>query len=107
MEGKKKTLNKMTFEEALSELEGIAIRLEEGSMGLDESIVEFERGSKLAKLCQSKLEEAGKKIEILQKGEELKDGNDTKKKKVKRKKVKVNQDTGEIDNDEDLQGSLL
>ncbi len=45
MEEKKKLINKMTFEEALSELEEIAESLEEGTLGLDDSIVEFERGT--------------------------------------------------------------
>ena len=104
MEAKRKPVTKITFEEALSELEDIVRRLEEGSSSLDESIIEFERGTELARYCQSKLEVAGKKIEILQKGE-----GDEKKgvKNVKKKRVKVDEETGEIDNNEDIQGSLL
>lgn len=95
MESKKKP---MTFEEAMNELETIALKLESGSLGLDESIKEFERGMALAKFCHEKLEEAERKIEILQKGD---DG------KIKPKKVAVKQETGEIEEDEELQGTLL
>ncbi len=110
LEEKKNPLNKLTFEEAFSELEDIARGLEEGSLGLDESIVEFERGTKLVKFCQGKLEEAERKVDILQKGGSADDENNKnvkKKKRVRKKKVKVKEDTGEIDDNEDLQGSLL
>ncbi len=99
---KKNELDKLTFEEALQELETISRKLEDGSLSLDEAITSFERGTELKKLCQSKLEEAERKIEILQKAD---NGKGTK--KVKKKKVKIKEDTGEIDDKEDLQGSLL
>jgi exodeoxyribonuclease VII small subunit len=89
---------KISFEAALEKLESIARVLEDGSLGLEESIAEFEKGIKLAKYCHQKLEEAERKIELLQKGA---DGE------VETKNVKVKEDTGEIEEDEDLQGSLL
>lgn len=98
MEKLKKTETKKTFEDALSELEEIAARLEDGTLGLDDSIKEFEKGIKLAKLCQEKLDEAERKIEILQKGESG---------EVSSKKVAVKNDTGEIDDGDELQGSLI
>jgi len=88
----------MTFESALEELENAANKLESGELGLDDSIKEFEKGIKLARYCQQKLEEAERKIEILQKGA---DGE------VKPGRVAVKNDTGEIEDDEDLQGSLI
>lgn len=94
----KKQQKKITFEEALSELETIASQLEEGTLGLDDSITRFEKGIELARFCREKLEEAERKIEILQKGGS---GN------VKKKEVRVKEDTGEIEDDEDVQGSLL
>ncbi len=97
----------MIFEEALSELEEIAERLEGGELGLDDSIIEFERGTKLVKSCQGKLDEAERKIEILQKPDEDDNMDESNKKKVKKKKVKVKEDTGEIEDSEDIQGSLL
>lgn len=98
MEKQKKTETKKTFEDALAELEEIAEKLEDGTLGLDDSIKEFEKGIKLARLCQEKLDEAERKIEILQKGESG---------EVTARKVAVKSDTGEIDDDDDLQGSLI
>jgi exodeoxyribonuclease VII small subunit len=89
---------KMEFEKALKELEDIAVKLEDGELSLDESLRRFERGMRLAKYCRDRLDEAERKIEILQKGD---DG------RVAGKNVAVDGDTGEIDNDDDLQGSLL
>ena len=98
MEKQKKTQVKQTFEDALSELEEIAVKLEDGTLGLDDSIKEFEKGIKLARFCQEKLEEAERKIEILQKGDDS---------SVNAKKVAVKSDTGEIEDEDELQGSLI
>ena len=57
--------NPEKFEAALEKLEEIARRLEEGEIPLEESIKAFEEGMKLSKLCEQKLSEAQKKIEIL------------------------------------------
>lgn len=89
---------KIDFEKALQQLEEIAVKLEDGDLGLDESISQFEKGMKLAKFCRQKLDEAERKIEILQKGA---DGQ------VSVKEVVVDDATGEIENEDDLQGSLL
>jgi exodeoxyribonuclease VII small subunit len=102
LEKKEKLPDKLTFEEALKELEEIAQKLEEGTFDLDSSIERFERGVILKKICREKLEEAERKIEILQKTEDNKGTR-----KVKKKKVKIKEDTGEIDDNEELQGSLL
>lgn len=96
---KKKAKGEITFESALKELESIASRLEDGSLSLDKSIEEFERGVKLARFCHEKLEEAERRIDILQKG----DGGEP----VKKKSVKINKESGEIEDDDDLQGTLL
>ncbi|MDY6934943.1 MAG: exodeoxyribonuclease VII small subunit [Spirochaetota bacterium] len=98
MEKKGKTSSKLTFEKALRDLENIARLLEGGEIGLEKSIEEFEKGIKLAKYCHEKLEEAERKIEILQKGED---------KRIEKKSIKVKEDTGEIEDDKDIQGSLL
>lgn len=98
MEKQKKAQPKQSFEDALAELEDIAVKLEDGSLGLDESIKEFERGIRLARFCQEKLEEAERKIEILQKGENG---------PVSSKKISVKNDTGEIEDEDELQGSLI
>lgn len=53
------------FEAALEGLEEIVGRLEDGSLGLDESLSEFEQGMKLLKQCHGLLEQAEQKIEVL------------------------------------------
>ncbi|HNX24187.1 MAG TPA: exodeoxyribonuclease VII small subunit [Spirochaetota bacterium] len=98
MEKDKKLSPKTSFEDALQDLEDVANKLEGGELGLDDSIKEFEKGIKLARYCQQKLEEAERKIEILQKGA---DGE------VKPGRVAVKPDTGEIEDEDDLQGSLI
>ena len=54
-----------TFEAALEGLEDIVGRLEDGSLGLDESLAEFEQGMQLLKRCHGLLERAEQKIEVL------------------------------------------
>ncbi len=95
MEKKKQT---ETFEDSLKKLELIAERLESAELGLDESIIEFEKGMKHAAYCHARLEEAEQKIEILQK---------TRSGSLKKVKVGVDTETGSIDDDEDIQGSLI
>ncbi|MDK2831675.1 MAG: exodeoxyribonuclease small subunit [Methanolobus sp.] len=53
------------FEESLEELESLVENLERGQMTLDESLGLFERGMKLARICNQKLSKAERKIEIL------------------------------------------
>jgi len=54
-----------SFEVALDQLEGSVARLEEGDMPLEEALALFESGVKLSRQCQSTLEEAERRIEIL------------------------------------------
>ena len=53
----------LSFEDALTELEGIVASLERGEVSLDAAISAFERGTELKTLCQSRLEEARMKVE--------------------------------------------
>ena len=53
----------LSFEDALSELEGIVASLERGEVSLDAAISAFERGNELKTLCQARLEEARMKVE--------------------------------------------
>ncbi len=55
----------LSFEDALKELETIAQKLEHGDLALDESIDIFQRGIMLSKYCNTKLDEAEKKISLL------------------------------------------
>lgn len=97
MEKKKKTKKIESFEEALEELETIAQELESGELGLDEAIERYGEGISYARYCQKKLEDAERKIEILQKS---KGG-------IQPAEIGVKKDTGEIEDEDDLQGSLL
>ena len=54
-----------SFEEMLDELEEIVQSLEKDDLNLDDSILKFESGMKLANSCNKKIEEAEKKITIL------------------------------------------
>lgn len=56
-------IKKMSFEEALKELEEIVRGLESGSGQLDTAIDSYERGAALKKHCEAKLREAQAKIE--------------------------------------------
>jgi exodeoxyribonuclease VII small subunit len=58
-----KDLEKLSFEEALSELEKIVRALEGGSSDLKTSIDSYERGMALKKYCDAKLKEAQGRIE--------------------------------------------
>ena len=57
---------KLTFEEALKQLETIAEQIEQGKIGLEESISQYERGMTLVKQCRDILSKAEHKIEQLQ-----------------------------------------
>ena len=54
-----------SFEAALKELEEIVERLERGQTGLDEAIVNWERGEELLRFCLARLDAAQGKIEEL------------------------------------------
>lgn len=55
----------MDLEEALDDLERIVAELEEGKLGLEESLVLFERGMSLVRLCNARLQSAEQRIESL------------------------------------------
>jgi exodeoxyribonuclease VII small subunit len=54
-----------TFEEALKSLESVVAKLESGETKLEESIRLFEEGMRLSALCQKRLDDADRKIEVL------------------------------------------
>jgi len=55
------------FESALKSLEDIVTQLEGGDLTLDRSLELFEEGVKISRFCNSKLEEAERKVETLMK----------------------------------------
>jgi exodeoxyribonuclease VII small subunit len=56
-------VEKLSFEQALSELETIVRDLETGKAALEDSIAQYERGTALRAHCERKLREAQAKIE--------------------------------------------
>ena len=56
-------ITKMSFEEALAELEQIVRRLEGGQVKLDEAIQSYERGALLKRHCEHKLNEAQQRVD--------------------------------------------
>lgn len=59
-----------TFEQSLTELEGIVQKLEEGDRPLEESLKLFEQGVRLSRECQARLQNAERRIQVL-----MQDGN--------------------------------
>ena len=59
-------LDKMSFEDAMKELEKLVDSLDRGEVSLDEAIAAYERGSQLKDYCEKKLNEAKMKIETIQ-----------------------------------------
>jgi len=53
----------MSFEDALAELEQIVRRLEAGQVKLDEAIQCYERGARLKRHCEQKLNEAQQRVD--------------------------------------------
>jgi exodeoxyribonuclease VII small subunit len=60
------------FEAAVAELEGIVKTLEEGDLPLEKSLELYERGVQLSRFCHARLEEAERRIEVLDERGELK-----------------------------------
>jgi exodeoxyribonuclease VII small subunit len=78
-------MSKISFEEALNELERIADKLEKGQLSLEESIKAYERGMELKKICADRLKDAEGKIEVLSKAS---DGSLVKENAVREKNKK-------------------
>jgi exodeoxyribonuclease VII small subunit len=55
----------LTFEQALDQLDQLVRRMESGDLGLDESIAAYGRGAELARFCQSRLADAEQQIQKL------------------------------------------
>jgi len=58
---------KLSFEAALTRLEAIVDSMEQGEVPLAELLAKYEEGSKLLKVCESRLKDAELKIEKLKK----------------------------------------
>ncbi len=63
--GKRSQTPPKTFEEGLGELEQIIYQMEEGKIGLEESLQRQERGQFLLTYCRSILDKAEQQIELI------------------------------------------
>lgn len=66
-------IEKMTFEQAYSELEAMVQKLEAGNLPLEEAITLYQRGMALAERCGSQLDQAELSIKTLAPSGELVD----------------------------------
>ena len=60
----------LPFEEALKKLETIVEQMESGDLPLETLLKRFEEGSRMIKLCQTRLEQAELQIQKLEKSSE-------------------------------------
>lgn len=58
-------MKELSFEQALKNLEKIAEDLESEDISLDASLKNYEEGMKLIAVCNKKLQEAKKKVDVL------------------------------------------
>ena len=64
-------LEKLTFEEAMKELEKLVDSLDKGDVSLDDAIAAYDRGSQLKDYCQKKLQEAKMKVDTIQSSDNI------------------------------------
>ena len=57
-----------TYESALSELEGIVSRMEDGQLTLEQSLTAYKRGAELLKFCRARLEAVEQQVKLLDDG---------------------------------------
>ncbi|MHB8169918.1 MAG: exodeoxyribonuclease VII small subunit [Thermincolia bacterium] len=60
----------LSFEEALAQLEAMVKALEAGNLTLDQSLEYYQKGIELSRICNTKLQEAEEKIEMLTMGKD-------------------------------------
>jgi exodeoxyribonuclease VII small subunit len=66
------TSKQPNLEKSLADLEKIVTQLEEGDIPLEQALKQFEKGVKLSRDCQTALQAAEQKVQILMNGD-LKD----------------------------------
>lgn len=62
-----KAASKLSFEDALTQLESVVESMESGQVPLAELLAKFEDGNKLLKVCEARLKDAELRIEQLAK----------------------------------------
>jgi len=61
----KKKDSAFNFEESLASLESLVTAMEDGDLSLEESLQAFEKGIRLTRECQSALQKAEQKVQVL------------------------------------------
>jgi len=59
------------FEAAIAELDAVVRKLEDGDLTLESSLALYERGVQLSRYCHARLDEADRRIEVLNERGEL------------------------------------
>lgn len=62
--------SKLSFEQALEQMTQLVEKLESGELPLEESVAAFEQGVQLSRRCESLLDEADQRLQILGSNEE-------------------------------------
>ena len=65
--------DKLTFEQAMAELDELVSRMEDGELSLDDSLKAFERGVMLTRKCQEALSQAELRVKTLTDADTLKE----------------------------------
>jgi exodeoxyribonuclease VII small subunit len=60
------SIDKLSFEQAMEELDQLVRKMESGALSLDDSIAAYRRGAELARFCQSRLASAEQEIRQLE-----------------------------------------
>ena len=58
-----------TYEDALSELEGLVAAMEGGQLPLDKLLENYRRGAELLNFCRSRLEAVEQQVKVLEDGQ--------------------------------------
>lgn len=88
---------KLTFEQAMKQLEEITQQIEQGQIGLEESIARYEEGMSLIKLCKDILSKAELRIQTLPLG------HDTDRDRIDGIEADLEDDPDAYENDDDEQ----
>ena len=66
-----KSVQKMTFEEAMQEMQAIVETMRNGELTLEESVKAYQRGKELSARCQTLLKQAAEVVRELEDGTEV------------------------------------
>lgn len=62
-------VKELSFEQALAELTALVEKLESGALSLEDSVGAFEQGVQLSRRCESLLDQAEQRLQVLNTGD--------------------------------------